>query len=87
MLEAGRGRLLGSGSPKALAESLTELIRNDELRNQLGRRAYEFSRTMVWPEVGARYRLIFERTCAAATRTSVLAGAGGVAEEVGAGLV
>jgi len=87
MLEAGRGRLLGSGSPKALAESLTELIRNDELRNQLGRKAYEFSRAMVWPEVGARYRRIFERACAVGARTSVLAGVGGVAEEVGVGLV
>jgi len=37
--------------------------------------------------VGARYRRIFERACAAGARTSVLAGVGGVAEEVGAGLV
>jgi glycosyltransferase involved in cell wall biosynthesis len=69
MLEAGRGRLVGSSSPAALADSLTELIQDRELRVQLGRRAYEYSRAMIWPEVGARYKQIFERVGGARRRS------------------
>ena len=61
MLEAGRGRVMTSGSPEVLARSLTELVGDDEMRHGLGRRAYEFSRTMIWPAIGARYRRIFDR--------------------------
>ena len=61
MLEAGRGRLVAAGASKDFAEVLSELLRDPEKRNQLGRRAYEFSRTMIWPEVGARYARIFSR--------------------------
>jgi glycosyltransferase involved in cell wall biosynthesis len=61
MLEAGRGRLVESSSPEAFAASLTELLRDDDLRRRVGRRAYEFSRTMVWPAVGEKYRGIFDR--------------------------
>jgi glycosyltransferase involved in cell wall biosynthesis len=68
MLEGGRGRLVESSLPGALGDSLIELIRDHELRRRLGRRAYEFSRTMIWPEVGARYRGIFERVGAAEAR-------------------
>ena len=78
MLEAGRGRLVGSIAPAALADSLTELIQDKELRRQLGHRAYEFSRSMIWPEVGARYEQIFERVGVSRGRSLV------GAEEVGA---
>jgi glycosyltransferase involved in cell wall biosynthesis len=78
MLEAGRGRLVGSIAPAALADSLTELIQDKDLRRQLGHRAYEFSRSMIWPEVGARYEQIFERVGVSRGRSLV------GAEEVGA---
>jgi glycosyltransferase involved in cell wall biosynthesis len=61
MLEADRGRLVTAGSSKDFAEVLSELLRDPVKRNQLGRRAYEFSRTMIWPEVGAQYARIFSR--------------------------
>jgi glycosyltransferase involved in cell wall biosynthesis len=61
MLEAGRGRLVESSSPEAFAASLTELLRDDDQRRRVGRRAYEFSRTMVWPAIGEKYRGIFDR--------------------------
>jgi glycosyltransferase involved in cell wall biosynthesis len=61
MLEAGRGRVMASGSPEAISESLTELLSDHDLRRRLGRQAYKYSRTMIWPEIGARYRRIFER--------------------------
>jgi len=64
MLEAGRGRVTTSGSPDVIAASLTELLRDHEMRRRLGRNAYEFSRTMIWPAIGARYRRIFDRVAA-----------------------
>ena len=86
MLEAGRGKLVASGSPGALAEALTELIHDGELRNRLGRKAYEFSRSMVWAEVGVSYRRIFERVSRLDARS--MAGAEiADAGQVGAGLV
>lgn len=66
MLEAGRGRLVAAGSSKDFAEVLSELLRDPDTRSQLGRRAYDFSRAMIWPEVGARYARIF--SCVGATQ-------------------
>ena len=68
MLEAGRGRLVAAGSASEFAEVLVELVRDPDARSQLGRRAYDFSRTMIWPEVGDRYARIFSRVGAAETR-------------------
>jgi glycosyltransferase involved in cell wall biosynthesis len=68
MLDAGRGRLVAEGSSKDFAEVLVELVRDADQRSQLGRRAYDFSRTMIWPEVGAQYSRIFSRVGAARTR-------------------
>jgi glycosyltransferase involved in cell wall biosynthesis len=87
MLEAGRGMLVASNSPRALAESLTEVLLDRDLRNRLGRRAYEFSRTMVWTEVGARYGRIFDRVAAPMGRVPLGASRDGSpvsAERVGA---
>lgn len=71
MLEAGRGMLAASNSPRALAESLTEVVLDRDLRKRLGRRAYDFSRTMVWTTVGARYARIFDRVAAPIARVPV----------------
>jgi hypothetical protein len=76
--------LAASSLPEDLAEPLIELIGSRDLRDRLGRRAYEFSRMMIWPEVGARYRRIFERVgerAGASHERSFVCG-----EEVGAGL-
>jgi glycosyltransferase involved in cell wall biosynthesis len=78
MLEAGRGRLVAAGSPKDFAEVLSELVRDADQRNQLGRRAYDFSRTMIWPEVGARYARIFSRVGATQARPQTRAEHAGV---------
>lgn len=61
MLSDGLGVLVPPGSPKALAEGLGELLRDDERRFALGLRAYERSRSMIWPEVGRQYRDVFAR--------------------------
>ena len=58
-LAEGRGRLVAAGSSDALAEGMIELALNAKLRAEHGRLAYEHSRGMHWPEIGAAYRKIF----------------------------
>lgn len=61
LLAAGRGVLLEQTSPAALAAALIDLLRDPERRAAIGARAYEHSRRMIWPEVGAEYRRVFAR--------------------------
>ncbi len=62
MLTPDRGRLVPPGSTEELAATFIELLGDPELRAAIGRRAYQHSRGMVWWEVGAQYRRIFDRT-------------------------
>ncbi len=61
LLADGRGVLVPPGSPALLAAALSKVLEDAELRTTLGRRAYQYSRGMVWSEVGAEYRRLFER--------------------------
>ena len=55
-LAQDRGRLIPTGSSSAISAAVTELLGDAELRAAMGRRAYDYSRKMVWWEVGAEYR-------------------------------
>jgi glycosyltransferase involved in cell wall biosynthesis len=66
LLADGRGILVAPGSPAKLAAALIEVLGDDALRAALGRRAYEYSRPMVWSQVGAQYRKLFGRVGTAA---------------------
>ncbi len=66
LLAEGRGRLVEPGSHTELADAFIELLRDKHVREALGNRAYEYSRSMIWPQVGARYRQIFARVAARA---------------------
>ena len=57
-LADGRGVLVPPASPVALG-ALNELLGDPELRAAIGRRAYEYSRRMVWSSVGGEYRDLF----------------------------
>jgi glycosyltransferase involved in cell wall biosynthesis len=61
LLGHGRGRLVEPGSPAALASAFVELLSDPEQRLAHGRLAYMYTRSMVWPQVGAQYRRLFER--------------------------
>jgi glycosyltransferase involved in cell wall biosynthesis len=65
MLTPDLGRLIAPGSPAALAAAFIELLGDADMRASMGRHAYERSRGMVWWEIGARYRTIFDRAIAA----------------------
>ena len=60
-LARGRGRLVPVGSATELADTFVELLLDPVLRATLGKRAYDYSRSMVWSEVGAEYRRLFSR--------------------------
>jgi glycosyltransferase involved in cell wall biosynthesis len=66
LLADGRGVLVPPGSPGALADAVANLLRDPALRATVGRRAYEYSRPMVWQAVGAAYARVFARVARAA---------------------
>ena len=66
MLAADRGRIVKPGSPEVLAAEFIELLGDPDLRASIGQRAYEYSRSMVWWQVGSQYRQIFDRVTSTA---------------------
>jgi glycosyltransferase involved in cell wall biosynthesis len=67
LLDAGRGILVPPGSAAGLATGLNEVLGNPVLRAAIGRRAYAYSRDMLWSAVGARYRALFDEVAADAS--------------------
>ncbi len=70
VLDDGRGILVPPDSPVALANALDAVLGDAALRLSLGRRAYAYSRQMVWSAVGARYRQLFERVARDSTTSN-----------------
>ena len=65
VLAGGRGLLVQPASVPDLAEALNRLLGDHALRGEIGRRAYAYSRSMVWSAVGARYRALFSQVTTA----------------------
>ena len=65
LLADGRGVLVPPGSPGALARAVGGLLEVPGLRAAMSRRAYAYSRPMVWREVGAAYARVFARVARA----------------------
>jgi glycosyltransferase involved in cell wall biosynthesis len=59
LLADGRGVLVAPGSPTALAEGLSSVLGDPELRTAIGRRAYAYTRRMIWSAAGADYGALF----------------------------
>jgi len=55
LLADGRGRVVATRDPDAIAEALIELLENPARVREMRVNAYEFSRRMTWNEVGRRY--------------------------------
>ena len=60
VLAGGRGILVAPGSTAALADALEGLLADAPRRRAMGGQAYLFSRRMLWREVAAEYRSVFE---------------------------
>ncbi len=59
MLADGRGRLVPFRDADAIAEQVLELLDHDVERDAIRKRAYQFSRDMVWQQVGRAYLEVF----------------------------
>ena len=60
LLADGRGTLAGA-DPTEFGKAIVDLLGDDTRRAATGRRAYAFSRRMVWSSVGAEYLDLFEQ--------------------------
>jgi glycosyltransferase involved in cell wall biosynthesis len=76
MLARDRGLLVEPGEPDALAEAFIHLLHDEPLRARLARRAYEHSRSMLWPVVAGRYEALFAQVVDAPARVTWGVGAG-----------
>jgi glycosyltransferase involved in cell wall biosynthesis len=71
LLAGGRGEIVGHASSAELARAFVALLGDPERRAAIGRRAYEHSRGMIWPQVGASYRRVFSRVVGVIPQTLV----------------
>jgi glycosyltransferase involved in cell wall biosynthesis len=60
-LAEGRGLICKFRSPPSIAECINRLLEDAELRLNLERKAYAFSRTFTWPKVAENYVNLFNR--------------------------
>jgi glycosyltransferase involved in cell wall biosynthesis len=61
MLANGRGVLVPPGSVSEWSSAMNEVLGDRGLRTAIGRRAYAYSRRMVWSAVGSEYRDLLGR--------------------------
>jgi glycosyltransferase involved in cell wall biosynthesis len=54
--------------PAAIALALSDLLSDDERREELRERAHAWSRSASWPAVGERYRDLFAEVAAGTSR-------------------
>ena len=59
MLADGRGRLVPFRDAEALSAEVNDLLDNEIERHAMRKRAYDFSRKMIWQEVAGRYLELF----------------------------
>jgi glycosyltransferase involved in cell wall biosynthesis/CBS domain-containing protein len=48
--------------PESIADSVNNLIKYEEIHTRYERRAYQYSRPMIWPNIGMRYVNLFYKT-------------------------
>ena len=61
MLADDRGVLVPFRDPSAIAQQVSDLLKDETRRHAMRKRAYLFGRDMIWPQVVRRYRETFER--------------------------
>ncbi len=61
MVTPERGILLeGFRKPDQISEAITSILSNPEMKENMGRKAYEFTRGMTWPKVADSYLKLFD---------------------------
>jgi glycosyltransferase involved in cell wall biosynthesis len=66
LLADGRGILVEPHSPSSLSDAIVTVLSDDELRHTIERRAYAYTRGMIWSAVGAEYGRLFSRVAVTA---------------------
>lgn len=61
VLAEGRGQIVPFADVTALAEATLRFLSHTQVRVQTQRRAYEYARSMFWPNVGRKYLKLFSR--------------------------
>ncbi len=64
LLADGRGALVPFHDPKAIADSVSDLLDDEPRMERIRREAYAMGREMVWPAVAQRYLESFQHACA-----------------------
>jgi len=49
-------------APESIADSVIDLLQFGDVHDKFERRAYQYSREMIWPNVGMRYVNLFYKT-------------------------
>ena len=62
MLDGGRGMLVPFRNAERISDSVLALERQPDARREMGRRAAEFGKQMLWPEVGKKYLASFTKS-------------------------
>jgi len=60
VLSGGKGILVPFRDPKAIADSIIDLLDNPEKRNNMEKKAYEFGRLMTWSNVALQHLDLFK---------------------------
>ncbi|MDD5700042.1 MAG: glycosyltransferase [Candidatus Nanoarchaeia archaeon] len=56
-----RGILVGSGNPKSYEKAILDILENPDLRKQMEKNSYYYTRPMTWPNVAMHYCDVFSR--------------------------
>lgn len=66
LLDKGRGMLVNFKDPDSLSKAILELLTDADKMREIRGRAYEYSRRMVWSEIGGEYINAFREAMSAA---------------------
>lgn len=61
VLSHGRGLFCEFRNPDSITQEVRKLLENKELRRDMEKKVYRYSRSFTWPEVGQKYSNIFKQ--------------------------
>lgn len=61
VLSHGRGLFCEFKNPDSIAEEVKKLLENEDLRRDIEKKAYRYSRSFIWPKVAQKYTDIFKQ--------------------------
>lgn len=72
LLAEGRGQLVPFGDATAISDAVLSILHDPESSREMGRRAAEHGRQMLWPEVGRKYLASFARAKRESAKSKVV---------------